>query len=128
MDADLQDPPEVVGDMIARWRDGFDIVYGRRLSRQGESQFKRWTASLFYRVLGCLSSIDIPRDVGDFRLIDRKVVEAFRAMPERDRFVRGMFAGSGFAKPKWPFIGCRGSPARRNIRSGRCSSSPSAAR
>ena len=97
MDADLQDPPEVVGEMIARWRDGFDIVYGRRLSRDGESPFKRWTASLFYRVLGRLSSIDIPRDVGDFRLIDRKVVEAFRAMPERDRFVRGMFAWLGLS-------------------------------
>jgi dolichol-phosphate mannosyltransferase len=103
MDADLQDPPEVVGEMIARWRDGFDIVYGRRLSRDGESPFKRWTASLFYRVLGRLSSIDIPRDVGDFRLIDRKVVEAFRAMPERDRFVRGMFAWLGFRQTEVAF-------------------------
>ena len=103
MDADLQDPPEVVGEMIARWREGFDIVYGRRLSRDGESQFKRWTASLFYRVLGRLSSIDIPRDVGDFRLIDRKVVEAFRAMPERDRFVRGMFAWLGFRQTEVAF-------------------------
>jgi dolichol-phosphate mannosyltransferase len=96
MDADLQDPPEVISEMIARWREGFDVIYGRRLSRHGESRFKRLTASLFYSVLGRLSSIDIPRDVGDFRLIDRKVVEAFRAMPERDRFVRGMFAWLGF--------------------------------
>jgi polyisoprenyl-phosphate glycosyltransferase len=103
MDADLQDPPEVVGEMIARWRDGFDIVYGKRLSRHGESQFKRWTASLFYRVLARLSSVDIPRDVGDFRLIDRKVVEAFRAMPERDRFVRGMFAWLGFRQTEVTF-------------------------
>jgi glycosyltransferase involved in cell wall biosynthesis len=103
MDADLQDPPEVVGDMISRWRDGFEIVYGRRLSRHGESQFKRWTASLFYRVLARLSSIDIPRDVGDFRLIDRKVLEAFRAMPERDRFVRGMFAWLGFRQTEVTF-------------------------
>jgi len=96
MDADLQDPPEVVGEMIARWKDGYDIVYARRLSREGESRFKRWTANVFYKVLGRLSSVEIPRDVGDFRLIDRKVLDAFRAMPEQDRFVRGMFAWLGF--------------------------------
>jgi polyisoprenyl-phosphate glycosyltransferase len=103
MDADLQDPPEVVGDMIARWRDGYEIVHGKRLSRDGESKFKRATASLFYRVLARLSSIDIPRDVGDFRLIDRKVLEAFRAMPEQDRFVRGMFAWLGFRQTEVTF-------------------------
>jgi glycosyltransferase involved in cell wall biosynthesis len=96
MDADLQDPPEVVGEMIARWKEGFEIVQARRLSRDGESTFKKKTASLFYRLLGKLSSVDIPRDVGDFRLIDRKVLEAFQEMPERDRFVRGMFAWLGF--------------------------------
>lgn len=96
MDADLQDPPEVIGEMIARWKEGYEIVQARRLSREGESAFKKKTASLFYRLLGRLSSIDIPRDVGDFRLIDRKVLEAFQAMPERDRFVRGMFAWLGF--------------------------------
>jgi glycosyltransferase involved in cell wall biosynthesis len=103
MDADLQDPPEVVGDMIARWRDGYEIVYGKRLSRDGESKFKRWTASLFYRLLARLSSIDIPRDVGDFRLVDRKVLDAFRDMPERDRFVRGMFAWLGFRQTEVTF-------------------------
>lgn len=103
MDADLQDPPEVVTDMIARWRDGYEVVYGRRLSRDGESKFKRWTASLFYRALAHFSSISIPRDVGDFRLIDRKVLEAFRAMPERDRFVRGMFAWLGFRQTEVAF-------------------------
>jgi glycosyltransferase involved in cell wall biosynthesis len=103
MDADLQDPPEVVGEMIARWRDGYEVVYGRRLSREGESKFKRWTASLFYRFLARLSSVDIPRDVGDFRLIDRKVLEAFRAMPEQDRFVRGMFAWLGFRQTEVKF-------------------------
>jgi dolichol-phosphate mannosyltransferase len=96
MDADLQDPPEVVLEMIERWKEGYEIVQARRLSRDGESAFKKKTASLFYRLLGKLSSIDIPRDVGDFRLIDRKVLEAFREMPERDRFVRGMFAWLGF--------------------------------
>jgi polyisoprenyl-phosphate glycosyltransferase len=103
MDADLQDPPEVIGDMIACWHDGYEIVYGRRLSRDGESKFKRWTASLFYRVLARLSSIDIPRDVGDFRLIDRKAVDAFRSMPERDRLVRGMFAWLGFRQTEVTF-------------------------
>jgi polyisoprenyl-phosphate glycosyltransferase len=103
MDADLQDPPEVIGEMIARWRDGYEVVYGRRLSREGESRFKRWTASLFYRFLARLSSVDIPRDVGDFRLIDRKVLDAFRAMPEQDRFVRGMFAWLGFRQTEVAF-------------------------
>ncbi|MFL5047507.1 MAG: glycosyltransferase family 2 protein [Xanthobacteraceae bacterium] len=96
MDADLQDPPEVVFDMIARWKEGYEIVYGRRLQREGETRFKRWTASLFYKLLERMSSVNIPRDVGDFRLIDRKVLDAFRDMPEQDRFVRGMFAWLGF--------------------------------
>lgn len=96
MDADLQDPPEVVLEMIDRWKEGFEVVYARRVSRAGESTFKRWTASLFYRLLSKMSSIEIPQDVGDFRLVDRKVLDAFRTMPERDRFVRGMFAWLGF--------------------------------
>lgn len=103
MDADLQDPPEVVGEMIARWKEGFDVVQARRLSRDGESGFKRKTAAIFYRLLGRLASIEIPRDVGDFRLIDRKVLEAFRAMPERDRFVRGMLAWLGFRQTEVTF-------------------------
>ena len=96
MDADLQDPPEVVSEMIARWKAGYQVVYARRLSRAGESWFKRATASVFYRVLDNLSKVDIPRDTGDFRLVDRKVLDAFLAMPEQDRFVRGMFAWLGF--------------------------------
>jgi glycosyltransferase involved in cell wall biosynthesis len=96
MDADLQDPPEVVLDLIARWKEGYEIVYARRLTREGESAFKRWTAGVFYRVLRSLTAVDIPADVGDFRLVDRKAIEAFRAMPERDRFVRGMFGWMGF--------------------------------
>ena len=103
MDADLQDPPEVVAEMIARWKEGYEVVYGRRLSREGESRWKTLTASLFYRVLTRLSSVDIPRDTGDFRLIDRKVLDAFRAMPERDRFVRGMFAWLGFRQTEVAF-------------------------
>ena len=96
MDADLQDPPEVVLDMAAKWREGYDVVYARRASREGESRFKLWSADLFYRLLSRMSDVDIPRNVGDFRLIDRKVLDAFRAMPEQDRFVRGMFAWLGF--------------------------------
>jgi dolichol-phosphate mannosyltransferase len=103
MDADLQDPPEVVGQMIEKWKEGYEVVYGRRLSREGESAFKQATASLFYKFLARLSSVEIPRDAGDFRLIDRKVLEAFRAMPEQDRFVRGMFAWLGFRQTEVAF-------------------------
>ncbi len=95
MDADLQDPPEIVGEMIAKWKEGYDVVYARRLSRAGESGFKRVSARLFYKMLGRLSSVAIPADVGDFRLISRKVLDALRSMPEQDRFVRGMIAWLG---------------------------------
>jgi dolichol-phosphate mannosyltransferase len=103
MDADLQDPPEVVGQMIEKWKEGYEVVYGRRLSREGDSAFKQATASFYYKLLGRLSSVDIPRDTGDFRLIDRKVLEAFLAMPEQDRFVRGMFAWLGFRQTEVAF-------------------------
>ncbi len=103
MDADLQDPPEVVLDMIAKWKEGYGVVYAERLSREGESRFKRVTADLFYRVLGKLSDVEIPRNVGDFRLVDRKALDNFLAMPERDRFVRGMFAWIGFRQAVVPF-------------------------
>ncbi len=96
MDADLQDPPEIMLDMIAKWREGFEIVYAQRLSRDGESPFKLVTANLFYRVMGKLSDVDLPQNVGDFRLVDRKALDSFLAMPERDRFVRGMFSWIGF--------------------------------
>ena len=96
MDADLQDPPEVVLEMVAKWKEGYEVVYAERLSREGESRFKRLTADLFYRLLGWLSDVEIPRNVGDFRLVDRKALDCFLAMPERDRFVRGMFAWIGF--------------------------------
>ena len=96
MDADLQDPPEIVHAMIARWKEGYDVIGAERTSRHGESRFKRATADLFYRLIGALSETPIPRNAGDFRLIDRKALDSFRAMPERDRFVRGMFAWIGF--------------------------------
>jgi dolichol-phosphate mannosyltransferase len=103
MDADLQDPPEVVEQMIAKWAEGYDVVYARRLSRAGESRFKRGTAHLFYRLLGMITSVGIPADVGDFRLIDRKVLDALRQMPEQDRFVRGMIAWLGFRQTEVAF-------------------------
>jgi dolichol-phosphate mannosyltransferase len=97
MDADLQDPPEVVSEMIARWREGFDVVYGVRTKRAGETLFKRTSAAVFYRLLrSMLGGISIPADAGDFRLIARPVVLAMRALRERHRFVRGMVAWVGF--------------------------------
>jgi polyisoprenyl-phosphate glycosyltransferase len=96
IDADLQDPPELLPEMIARWRNGVDVVYGVRTHRGGESTFKRWTASVFYRMINRVSEIDFPLDAGDFRLLDRVVVDALRAMPERDRYVRGMVSWTGY--------------------------------
>src|SRR5450432_4265021 len=97
MDADLQDPPELVAEMITRWRDGFDVVYGVRRKRHGETIFKKVTAALFYRVLrAMLGGVSIPADAGDFRLLARPVVLAMRALRERHRFVRGMVAWVGF--------------------------------
>jgi glycosyltransferase involved in cell wall biosynthesis len=103
MDADLQDPPEVVHEMIARWKEGYEIVYARRSTRAGETLFKKFTSKLFYRILGRLSDVEIPRDVSDFRLMDRNVVEAFRDMPERDRYVRGMIHWLGFKQTSVTF-------------------------
>lgn len=96
MDADLQDPPEVVLAMAERWREGFEVVYAVRKERRGENRFKRVTAAAFYRLLRRLSDVDIPADVGDFRLVDRKALDAYKTMRENDRFVRGMISWVGF--------------------------------
>jgi glycosyltransferase involved in cell wall biosynthesis len=96
MDADLQDPPEVVPDLIAKWREGYEVVYAVREEREGESWLKRKTASWFYRLLRRLSNVDMPVDVGDFRLVDRRALDAFRSLRERRRYVRGMFSWVGF--------------------------------
>jgi len=96
MDADLQDPPEVVLEMTARWREGFDVIYGVREERQGETRFKRATAAAFYRLFRRMSETDVPLDAGDFRLVDRRALEAFKAMRETNRYVRGMFGWIGF--------------------------------
>jgi polyisoprenyl-phosphate glycosyltransferase len=102
MDADLQHPPELLPELAAHWRDGYDVVYGVMIERP-EGRLKRYTARFFYRLLRRLSSVDIPAAAGDFRLADRRVVEAFRAMPERNRFVRGMFAWLGFRQIAVPY-------------------------
>jgi polyisoprenyl-phosphate glycosyltransferase len=96
IDADLQDPPELIAEMVARWREGYQVVYGKRVHRTGEARFKIVTAKLFYRLLDRLSEVPIPLDVGDFRLIDRTVVDALHRMPEQARFLRGMVTWAGF--------------------------------
>jgi glycosyltransferase involved in cell wall biosynthesis len=103
IDADLQDPPAVISEMIALWRNGYHVVYGTRVDRPGESAFKLVTARAFYRVLNKLSDVPIPLDTGDFRLMDRKVVDVLKAMPERDRFVRGMVSWVGFRQVALPY-------------------------
>jgi dolichol-phosphate mannosyltransferase len=103
IDADLQDPPEVLADFVAKWMEGFQVVYGVRTERDGETAFKLWTAKIFYRAIGKLSDTEIPLDTGDFRLMDRRVVDALLAMPERDRFVRGMVSWLGFSQAAVPY-------------------------
>ncbi len=96
IDADLQDPPEVIGQMLQQWTAGADVVYGVRTERDGETWFKQRTAAVFYRILNRMSETPIPLDTGDFRLMDRRVVDVLRAMPEQDRFIRGMVSWIGF--------------------------------
>ena len=96
LDADLQDPPELISDMMAMMDQGYDVVYGKRKKRRGETLFKKVSAWGFYRVLNMLSDIEIPNDTGDFRLVNRRALDAVLAMPERARFVRGMFSWVGF--------------------------------
>ncbi len=96
MDGDLQDPPELIGAFLGRWREGYDVVYAVRRSRKGESRFKLFTARVFYRLIKRLTKIAIPLDTGDFRLMSRRAVEAVRRLPERHRFLRGMVSWVGF--------------------------------
>jgi polyisoprenyl-phosphate glycosyltransferase len=103
MDADLQDPPEVALELAARWREGYDVVYAVREERHGASRFKRATASGFYRLFKRMSDVDVPLDVGDFRLVDRRALDAFRSMRESNRYVRGMFSWIGFRQVGVPF-------------------------
>lgn len=96
IDADLQDPPAVMLEMIKKWEEGYDVVYGRRVRRKGETFFKRVTAKVFYRFLRSLSEVDMPVDAGDFRLLDRKVITALQSLPEHNRYVRGLVSWVGF--------------------------------
>ncbi|MDP4115810.1 MAG: glycosyltransferase family 2 protein [Bacteroidota bacterium] len=104
IDADLQDPPEVMLKMIEKWKQGFDVVYGKRLKRKGETFFKKTTAKLFYRTLKSMTDINMPVDAGDFRLIDRKVCDALKSIPERNRYVRGLISWLGFKQTGVEFI------------------------
>lgn len=104
IDADLQDPPEVILKMIAKWREGYDVVYGRRLKRNGETWFKKAAAKVFYRILNMLTDINMPVDAGDFRLIDRKVCDALKTLPEHHRYVRGLVSWLGFKQTGVEFV------------------------
>ena len=104
IDADLQDPPEVIGEMVAKWREGYDVVYGKRIKREGETWFKKLTAKMYYRILRSVTSVDIPADTGDFRLIDRKVCDAMKSMGERNRYVRGLVSWVGFKQTEVGFV------------------------
>lgn len=96
IDADLQDPPELIKDMIVLWKQGYEVVYAKRKKRKGETFFKLITAKYFYKFLNAMSDIDIPKDTGDFRLIDKRVAEVFNSMTEKNRFIRGMISWVGF--------------------------------
>jgi len=121
IDADLQDPPEVIGQLIAKWREGYDVVYAVRTEREGETRFKTATASAFYRFIDRITDIRIPLDTGDFRLMDRKVVDIMNTMRERNRFLRGMSAWTGFKQIGVEYKRQAVMPARASIRSKRCS-------
>jgi dolichol-phosphate mannosyltransferase len=103
MDADLQDPPELLEQILARWRDGFEVVYAQRVSREREGPVKRGLAWLYYRILRAVSPVDIPTDTGDFCLMDRKVVDQLIALPERNRYIRGLRAWVGFRQTSVQF-------------------------
>lgn len=104
IDADLQDPPEVMLKMIKKWKEGYDVVYGKRVKREGETFFKKFTATMFYRLLKSMTSIDIPVDTGDFRLIDRKVRDALVSLPEKNRYVRGLVSWVGYKQTFVEFV------------------------
>ncbi|WP_298406101.1 glycosyltransferase family 2 protein [uncultured Chloroflexus sp.] len=103
IDSDLQDPPEVIPDLIARWREGYQVVYGVREEREGETWFKKTTAAIFYRLIVRITNVKIPVDTGDFRLMDRKVVDALKRMREHHRFMRGLSAWVGFRQTGVPY-------------------------
>jgi glycosyltransferase involved in cell wall biosynthesis len=103
MDADLQDPPEVILDMAAKWREGFEVVHAMRSARHGETSSKKATASLYYNFLRRMTDVDVPVNVGDFRLVDRRALEAFKSLRENNRYVRGLFAWIGYRQTSVPY-------------------------
>lgn len=103
IDADLQDPPELIPEMLKLWEDGNEVIYGKRKSREGESFFKLFTAKMFYKTLNALSDVDIPKDTGDFRLVDRKVVDTINQMPEHNKFLRGLFSWVGYKQYEFEY-------------------------
>jgi glycosyltransferase involved in cell wall biosynthesis len=104
IDADLQDPPELILEMIEKWQEGYEVVYAKRIERKGETFFKKKTAALFYRLLRFSTDIDIPVDTGDFRLIDRKVCDEMKKIPEKNRFVRGLVSWVGFRQTAVEYV------------------------
>lgn len=103
IDADLQDPPELIPDMLTLWKQGNEVIYAKRKTREGESKFKLLTAKMFYRILNGLSDVEIPADTGDFRLVDREVVDVINSMPEHNKFLRGLFSWVGFKQQPFEY-------------------------
>lgn len=103
MDADLQDPPELIPEMIVLWEEGNEVIYAQRKSRKGESAFKLLTAKMFYNTLNALSDVEIPKDTGDFRLVDKKVIDVINSMPEHNKFLRGLFSWVGFRQKAYSY-------------------------
>lgn len=103
IDADLQDPPELIPEMLKLWEEGNEVVYGKRKTRDGESAFKLFTAKMFYKTLNALSDVDIPKDTGDFRLVDKKVVDVMNSLPEHNKFLRGLWGWIGFKQVPYEY-------------------------
>jgi dolichol-phosphate mannosyltransferase len=103
IDADLQDPPELIPDMLKLWEEGNEVIYGKRKTREGESKFKLLTAKMFYKTLNALSDVEIPKDTGDFRLVDRQVVDVINSLPEHNKFLRGLFSWVGFEQKAFEY-------------------------
>ena len=119
MDADLQDPPELVEQFVAKWREGYQVVYGVRQERKGESLLKKTTSFVFYRLLGRIADVPIPRDTGDFRLMDRRVLDVYSQFEEDPRFFRGLIGWIGFRQVGIPFVRCQRAGGQTKYRYGR---------
>lgn len=122
IDADMQDPPENIKDMLKEWENGYEVIYGKRKTRKGESAFKLLTAKAFYSTINKLSDIEIPKNTGDFRLVDRKVVDVINSLPEHNKFLRGLFSWVGFKQYSYEYerdkriAGSTKYPIRENVK------------